>query len=175
MSSCVVHHHHHHPAPSAAALTPTPEAPATPPEAPAQPADVASPWRGGAAAQEPWSAAPHQTPHQTPHQAPQPDLAPAPAPPLDTTSAPAPAPGRASKAATPTPTRKLYVVRAAPGGAVMIASPDLSAQELDSFRQMGAHVEESDIPHGVDVVDLDRAEPSFKEIALREAIAWKSA
>lgn len=42
-------------------------------------------------------------------------------------------------------------------------------------REIEDYVEESDIPHGVDVVDLDRAEPSFKEIALREAIAWKSA
>jgi predicted nucleotidyltransferase len=42
-------------------------------------------------------------------------------------------------------------------------------------RNIETYVEASDIPHGVDVVDLDRADRAFNELALRGAVTWKNA
>ncbi|HUX43088.1 MAG TPA: nucleotidyltransferase domain-containing protein [Rectinemataceae bacterium] len=52
----------------------------------------------------------------------------------------------------------------------------LSTREFGALKsRIEEAVEESRIPHGVDVVDFDRADEVFVAIADREKVIWKSA
>ena len=52
----------------------------------------------------------------------------------------------------------------------------LSPNDFHSLRSRIADaVDESDIPHGVDVVDFDRAGEPFRTIAEKDKVTWKSA
>jgi predicted nucleotidyltransferase len=51
----------------------------------------------------------------------------------------------------------------------------LSAKEFDALKSSIVEaVEESHIPHEVDVVDFDRALEPFRSVAQRERVVWKS-
>jgi predicted nucleotidyltransferase len=51
----------------------------------------------------------------------------------------------------------------------------LSERDFRNLKeQIEEAVEESSIPHEVDVVDFDRANEPFKSIAMKERVVWKS-
>ena len=56
-------------------------------------------------------------------------------------------------------------------GITGLAQPDFNAVK----RKIEELVEESPVPHDIDVVNFDSAEEAFKNIALREISVWKNA